>query len=148
MKCQYQGGYQLDTSNANPKYFEYPEFMPMRNTAEHMVSFRVPRDMDVTRYQVVVRTKDVTAGSPIVCTRDALARSIGQLGRVAGKCEYTLKLPEVYFDWNAPIALVPDSASLPYFQATLSRGSTYIVPCVKGNGNYKMQRLGAIGVGL
>lgn len=144
----FHGGYQLDISRDNPKFVEIPTWMPMRNTAEDMVTFVVPEGMDATRYDVVVRTKDTTSGGPGVPTCEALARSIGKLGRRAGQRKYVLKLPDVYFDWDAPIALIPDSDSLPYFQAHLSRGSTYVVPRVSRNGTYSMTRLGAIGVGL
>lgn len=118
---------QLDIIATTPDTFTVPRFVPGRLTAQDFINFRWPSSMNPSRYTVVVEVLD-TAGAPY--------RGISKLMK-------SVELPHVKYGWHMRLGLVPDSDSLPVFEAELGRGSTYIIPETYGqNGRFQMERHG------
>ena len=121
------GDRQLDIIATHPDWFTLPRHLPGRLSAVDFVFFRWPEELDPSRYTVVVEVLD-TAGPTY--------RSIGKLCKA-------VELPHVQYDWHARIGVLPDTESLPSFEATMIRGSTYIIPRTRGqNGIFQMERHG------
>lgn len=116
---------QLDVSLFNTFTIEAPRSAVL--TPENFIFFHIPTNVDPKRYTVVVESLD-NSGPRF--------RSIGLLAK-------SVQLPLVRFGTYPKLALVPDSANLPRFNATLIRGSTYVVPAVNRNGDYSMERYGS-----
>ena len=118
---------QLDILATRPDWFTLPRHLPMRLNGEDFVYFRWPEQIDPTRYTVAVEVLD-NAGPPY--------RGIGPLKK-------SVELPHVKYAWHGRIGVIPDSESLPAFEAEMIRGSTYIIPNPKGyNGWIQMERHG------
>lgn len=116
---------QLDISLYNTFTLEAPRSSVLNR--DNFIYFHIPTNLDPKRYKVVVESLD-NSGPRF--------RSIGSLADVVA-------LPLVRFGTYPKLAIVPDSASLPRFSATLIRGSTYFIPMVKKNGDYYMERHGS-----
>jgi len=120
---------QLDIMWAGPDFFTLPANLPGRLNGDDFINFKWSPEIEKHRhrYQIVVESLD-TAGPTY--------RSIGPL-------QASVQLPFVKFDWHARLGVIPDSASIPAFEAELVRGSTYVVPSTGGrNGRYQMERFG------
>lgn len=102
---------QLDILATRPDWFTIPRYMPGRLNAEDFVFFIWPKSINPSRYTVVVEVLD-TAGPPY--------RSISKLKK-------SVELPHVQYGWHARLGVIPDSTSLPSYEAELNRGSTYII---------------------
>lgn len=117
---------QLDILATHPGWFTIPKQMPGRLTAIDFVYFIWPKNLDSSRYSVLVEVLD-TAGPTY--------RKISPLRE-------SVELPHVQYDWHARLGVVPDTPYLPAFEAELSRGSTYRIPEVRHNGRFQMEQLG------
>ncbi len=118
---------QLDVLATRADWFDLPRHLPMRLNAEDFVFFKWPRNLDPSRYTVVVEVLD-NAGPPY--------RGISKLNE-------SVELPHVQYGWHPRIGVVPDDSKLPAFEAELIRASTYIIPDTNGeNGRFQMERHG------
>jgi hypothetical protein len=90
-----------------------PRYLPGMLTANNFVHFRIPYEMEkyAKHYSVVLESLDNSGGT---------YKSISKLKK-------SVELPNTHFDWHARIGLVPDTMSLPVFEAHFVRGSTYVV---------------------
>lgn len=123
------GDRQLDILATRSDWYILPRELPMRLNGEDFITFIWFGDMDKlkSRYTVVIETLD-TAGPTF--------RGISLLQK-------QVEIPFVQYGWDAQIGVVPDSHSLPSFYAKFVRGSTYLIPDVKGkNGEFEMSRFG------
>jgi|688.fasta_scaffold06067_13 hypothetical protein len=121
------GDRQLDIPATNSKWFVLPRNLPMRLNGQDFVNFIWFKNIDPSRYTIVVESLD-TAGPPF---------------RGISKLQKRVELPLVQFGWDAKIGVIPDVDTLPSFEAKLVRGSTYLIPDVRKNGIYMMDRFGA-----
>jgi hypothetical protein len=117
---------QLDLPATYPDWYILSRHLPMRLSGLDFVFFIWPKDFDFSRYTVVITSLD-TAGPPY---------------RGIGKLKKSVEVPHVQLGWDDRIGVLPDSESLPAFEATMIRGSTYQIPDVTANGRYQMERYG------
>jgi len=111
----------------HPDFFTLPKWLPGRLEADDFVHFDWPDSFNASRYTVVIESLDMSDNNPY--------RSIGPLRRA-------LEVPQVKLGWHPRVGVVPDDESLPLFEAELVRGSTYVIPDVRSNGRYQMERHG------
>lgn len=120
---------QLDIPASLPNFFHLPHHLPGVLTAIDFVHFQWPTSLDPRRYQVVVEVLDTSENNPY--------HSISQLTN-------EVRLPFIQYPWSGKIGVIPDRKTLPSFVSTLSRGATYIIPTVRGNGQHEMQMIGVL----
>lgn len=118
---------QLDILATRADWFTLPRYLPGRLDGACFIHFIIPDRLDVNKYKVVIEVLD-TAGPTY--------RSIGPLRQ-------SVELPHVHYDWHARIGVVPNDSSMPSFESTMYRGSTYVIPHTNGvNGVFQMTQHG------
>lgn len=118
---------QYDIPYAYPKFYTIPEVAPGRIMADDFIYLSYPGIKDPSRYSVIVESMSVAG------TR---WRNIGTLSE-------RVHLPFVMFAPTAKLGIIPDTDTLPLYEATLVRGATYLLPDVGGrNGRFHAKRFG------
>ena len=121
------GDRQLDILATRADWFILPRELPMRLNGEDFLNFVWFGNIDPKRYTVIVEVLD-TAGPSF--------RGISLLQK-------RVEIPFVQYGWDAKLGVIPDDARLPAFHAKFVRGSTYLIPDVRGkNGVFQMDRFG------
>ena len=119
---------QLDKSRYHSDFSSIPKWLPGRLESDDFFFFKYPRNLDISRYTVVIEGLDMSDNNPY--------RSVGPLDKA-------VEIPAVKLGWHPRIGVVPDTDALPSFEAELIRGSTYIIPDVsRSNGVFQMERHG------
>lgn len=122
---------QLDIPYSSANFFTLPENLPGRLNTDDFIFFKWQQNINPMEYDVIISSND-TAGSPW--------RNLGSLN-------VQIKLPEVYFDADSQIGVVPKrDSSKPSFWGRLNRASTYSIPLVKSYPalKYNLERHGVL----
>lgn len=125
---------QLDITRFAGPTFSIPKQMPGRILSDDFVFFSWAQSINPADYWVAISSND---------TSGPIFRKIAPLDR-------QVELPYVHIDAYGMLVVLPaTNENLPRFIARLSRGSTYVIPDVKGKpGTYQMGRHGVLTSGV
>ncbi len=120
---------QLDISGVSDReWSNIPRSVPGRLNGQDFIHFNWPNcGFDPSRYTIVIESLDNAGDMPF--------RSISKLRK-------SVEIPLVQLGQYGRVGVVPDTDKLPLFESVLIRGSTYVIPDVRGNGRYQMVRHG------